>query len=87
MTMPDKVRTPTMPTDKPGGARSGDGRTDGLIPADERGAGGGGPIGPKDKGDEPFHGGQSDAAYHGHGRLGEDEVEEQSNPNAVSEEP
>ena len=68
------------------GAPRGDGRRDGLIPADERGAGGGGPIGPKDA-DGDFHGGQSGAAYHGHGQLGEDEVEGQGNANAPSEDP
>ena len=55
----------------------------GAIPADTRGAGGGGPIGPKDKG---FHGGQSNAAYHGHGQLGEQEVEGQANTNSPSKE-
>ena len=31
-----------------------------------------------------FHGGQSNAAYHGHGQLGEQEVEGDDNDNGVS---
>lgn len=57
-----------------------------AIPADTRGAGGGGPIGPKDDG-KSFRGGQSNAAYHGHGQLGEQDVEGQENTNSPSEEP
>jgi hypothetical protein len=53
------------------------------IPADTRGAGGGGPVGPGKQSDG-FHGGQSGAAYHGHGRLGEQEVEGQDNENSPS---
>jgi hypothetical protein len=64
----------------------GDGRHKGDpggtgVPTDERGAGGGGPIGPKKK-DKPFRGGQSEAAYHGTGQLGEQPVEGGENPNA-----
>ena len=60
------------------------GEPDGTgIPTDSRGAGGGGPIGPEDAG-EGFHGGQSNAAYHGHGRLGEQDVEGQDNANSPS---
>ena len=55
------------------------------IPADTRGAGGGGPTGPKDAGNG-FHGGQSGAAYHGHGRLGEQEIEGEENGNSPSRE-
>ncbi len=57
-----------------------------LVPKNERGAGGGGPYEPEHA-DKEFHGGQSNAAYHGHGQLGEEEVEGQDNPNAPSEEP
>ncbi|MGX7896924.1 hypothetical protein [Tsuneonella sp. HG222] len=76
-------------SDDAGGAapRRGDGANQGLIPKDERGAGGGGPVGPKDAGKHGFHGGQSNAAYHGHGQLGEDAVEGQENVNAVSKDP
>lgn len=93
--MVDTVPTPGVPDEESndqaqggegGRARKGDGRTDGIMPADERGAGGGGPIGPKDA-DEDFHGGQSGAAYHGHGQLGEKDVEGQGNSNSVSEDP
>jgi hypothetical protein len=56
-----------------------------LIPKDTRGAGGGGPIGPKDDG-KSFRGGQSNAAYHGHGQLGEQDVEGQENTNSPSKE-
>ena len=56
-----------------------------LIPKDTRGAGGGGPIGPKDDG-KSFRGGQSNAAYHGHGQLGEQDVEGQANTNSPSKE-
>lgn len=81
----DKVPTPGMPGQGEEGrkAPTGDGKTDGLMPRDTRGAGGGGPVGPKDTSDG-FHGGQSVAAYHGHGQLGEDEVEGQENANAPS---
>lgn len=84
--MPDKVPTPGMPDPhaSPGTPR-GNGAADGLIPADTRGAGGGGPTGPGDEGS--FHGGQSGAAYHGHGQLGEDEVEGERNDNGVSRDP
>ena len=79
--MADKVPTPGMaPDDGHKGEFDGTG-----VPKDERGAGGGGPIGPKDAG-EGFHGGQSGAAYHGHGRLGEEAVEGQDNDNAPSSE-
>jgi hypothetical protein len=57
-----------------------------LIPKDTRGAGGGGPVGPKDTGDG-FHGGQSNAAYHGHGQLGEQEIEGEKNANSASRDP
>lgn len=81
----DKVPTPGMP--EKGNERrkppQGDGKTDGLMPRDTRGAGGGGPVGPKDTSDG-FHGGQSVAAYHGHDQLGEDEIEGQENANAAS---
>lgn len=63
------------------------GQPDGTgIPTDTRGAGGGGPVGPKDAGtkDGGFHGGQSNAAYHGHGQLGEQEVDGQDNANSPS---
>jgi hypothetical protein len=79
-------RQPTQGMPRPGGSAKpgkGDGTSDGVMPRDQRGAGGGGPVGPKDTGDG-FHGGQSGAAYHGHGRLGEQEVEGQDNPNAPS---
>jgi hypothetical protein len=56
-----------------------------LIPKDTRGAGGGGPIGPKDDG-KSFRGGQSNAAYNGHGQLGEQDVEGQENSNSPSKE-
>lgn len=85
--MPGKVPTPGMPpADRREGSRRGDGETDGLIPRNKRGAGGGGPVGPKDV-DGDFHGGQTDAAYHGHGQLGERDVEGQNNANAPSEDP
>jgi hypothetical protein len=83
-----KQPTPAMPAkDDPASTPRGDGEADGLIPRDTRGAGGGGPTGPKDAGKHGFHGGQSDAAYFGHGQLGDEEVEGESNPNAPSEEP
>ena len=66
--------------------KRGSGKPDGLIPADERGAGGGGPFEPNDA-DGDFHGGQSGQAYHGHGQLGEKDVKGQKNPNAPSEDP
>ena len=47
--------------------------------------GGGGPSGPKDQG-EAFHGGQSEAAYHGTGQLGEQPAGKGENPNAPSRE-
>ncbi|MEW9854098.1 hypothetical protein [Novosphingobium sp. M1R2S20] len=34
--------------------------------------------------DKDFHGGQSDAAYHGTGQLGEDNVEGQTNLNSAT---
>jgi hypothetical protein len=61
------------------------GEPGGAIPTDTRGAGGGGPIGPKEDG-KTFRGGQSNAAYHGHGQLGEQDVEGQENSNSPSEE-
>jgi hypothetical protein len=54
-----------------------------LVPKDPRGAGSGGPFEPRDA-DKDLHGGQTGAAYHGHGQLGEDEVEGQANANAPS---
>lgn len=75
-----KHATQGMADDGPKGAPDGTG-----IPTDTRGAGGGGPIGPKDSGGS--HGGQSNAAYHGHGQLGEDKVEGQDNDNGVSRDP
>jgi hypothetical protein len=85
--MADKVPTPGMP-DKDSTAPKGDGAVDGLIPADTRGAGGGGPVGPREQSDG-FHGGQSGAAYHGHGQLGEKKVEgdDNDNDNGVSRDP
>ncbi|GGD88702.1 hypothetical protein GCM10011515_05460 [Tsuneonella deserti] len=79
--MADKHPTQGMVDDRHKGDPGGTG-----IPIDTRGAGGGGPIGPKDNG-KGFHGGQSNAAYHGHGRLGEQEVEGQENANSPSGEP
>lgn len=61
----------------------GSGKADGLIPADERGAGGGGPFKPEDA-DGDFDGGRSGQAYHGNGQLGEKDVEGQDNPNSPS---
>lgn len=62
------------------------GEPDGTgVPRDERGAGGGGPTGPQGK-RKPFHGGQSEAAYHGTGQLGEQPVSEDAPPNAPSRE-
>ena len=82
-----KHPTPGMPD--PGGpadrAQRGSGEADGLIPRDERGAGGGGPTGPK-TGGKPFRGGQSEAAYHGPGQLGEEPVDDRASPNAASRE-
>ena len=79
--MADKHPTPDMaPDDGHKGAYDG---TSG--PRDTRGAGGGGPVGPKDT--DGFHGGQSGAAYHGHGQLGEKDVEGQDNDNGVSKDP
>lgn len=72
----DKHRTQAIPEDGRKGRPDAAG-----IPKDERGAGGGGPIGPKDEG-KPFRGGQSHAAYHGHGQLGERAVENEENANA-----
>lgn len=77
--MTDKHRTQAMPRDE-----GHKGEPDGTgIPKDERGAGGGGPIGPQGKG-KPFRGGQSNAAYHGHGQLGEQPIEGDENANAPS---
>lgn len=75
-------RKPTPGMDK-GASHKGENP---LIPKDERGAGGGGPFQPK-RADHDFHGGQSGAAYHGHGQLGEEEVEGQGNANSPSEDP
>ena len=86
--MTGKVATPGMPDEgQRKGPRDADGQTDGLIPRDERGAGGGGPVGPKGENEKDFHGGQSNAAYHGHGQLGDEDVEGQCNANAPSEDP
>lgn len=82
--MAGKEPTQAMPGERDSKtARRGDGRTDGIIPRDQRGAGGGGPFGPEDA-DKDFHGGQSGTAYHGHGQLGEKDVKRQDNPNAPS---
>ncbi len=81
-----KVRTPAMPDkDQREGPRDAAGSNDGLVPRNKRGAGGGGPTGPEGQGTKDFHGGQSNAAYHGYGQLGDDEVEGQENVNAPSE--
>jgi len=74
--MAEKHRTQAIPEGGRAGETGGTG-----IPTDQRGAGGGGPIGPKGK-RKPFIGGQSEAAYHGHGQLGETQVEGEENPNA-----
>ncbi len=85
--MDEKVPTPAMPqASQRKGSHDADGENDGLIPRDKRGAGGGGPIGPQHV-DGDYHGGQTGAAYHGHGQLGEDDVEGQENPHAPSEDP
>jgi hypothetical protein len=78
--MADKQPTQGMANDGHKGDPGGTG-----VPADTRGAGGGGPVGPKDAG-KGFRGGQSNAAYHGHGRLGEQEVDGQANANSPSDE-
>ncbi len=85
--MADKVPTPAMPTkDQREGSRDATGENDGLVPRDKRGAGGGGPQEPEHA-DGDFHGGQTGAAYHGYGQLGEENVEGQKNVNAPSEDP
>lgn len=62
-----------QPTQAMGGAgRKGDPGGTG-VPADERGAGDGGPIGPARR--KPFRGGQSEPDYHGSGQLGEQVVD------------
>ena len=80
--MSDKQATQAM------GDGSHKGEPDGTMPTDKRGAGDGGPIGPKGAGKgKEFRGGQSGAAYHGSGQLGEQDVDSNSdNPNAPSRE-
>ncbi|WP_375289277.1 hypothetical protein [Qipengyuania sp.] len=86
--MTGKVPQGGMPEKENENARkSGDGEVDGIMPRDKRGAGGGGPIGPKGAGKHRWHGGQSNAAYHGSGQLGEEDVESQGNANSPSEDP
>jgi hypothetical protein len=65
--MAGKVATPGMVDDGHRGEPDGTG-----VPADERGAGGGGPVGPAKH--KKFRGGQSEANYHGTGQLGEQKV-------------
>ncbi|MCT2559842.1 hypothetical protein N0B51_12730 [Tsuneonella sp. YG55] len=85
--MPDTKATQAMPGNgEHKGQRDANGETDGLIPRDRRGAGGGGPARPRHA-DGDYHGGQTGAAYHGYGQLGEDDVEGQQNVNAPSEDP
>lgn len=74
--------------DKPirGPAPHGSGSADGLMPKDTRGAGGGGPLAQASGKAKEFRGGQSEAAYHGPGQLGEDDVDGKANPNAPSTE-
>ena len=76
--MAGKHPTQAIPADGRKGASDGTG-----VPTDARGAGGGGPIGPKGK-RGTFRGGQSEAAYHGHGQLGEQDVPGEDNANAPS---
>lgn len=83
--MAGKVPQGGMPDpDTKQGGPHGDGEVDGAMPRDKRGAGGGGPIGAKDAGKHGFHGGDSEAAYHGSGQLGETDVEDQGNANSPS---
>ena len=79
--MADKHPTQAVPDDGRKGEPDGTG-----VPADERGAGGGGPRGPKPDG-KPFRGGQSKPAYHGPGQLGERTVDgDDANRNATRRE-
>ena len=75
---------PDQPTRGP--APRGSGSADGLMPKDTRGAGGGGPLAKGGGKGKEFRGGQSEAAYHGPGQLGEDDVDGKTNPNAPSTE-
>lgn len=82
--MAEKRETQAMPERGPDNDNKGENPE--AIPTDERGAGGGGPFRPKHA-DKDFHGGQTGAAYHGHGQLGDDKVEGQGNANSPSEDP
>lgn len=74
-----------QPTQSMGSAKSDapTGENDGLVPKDTRGAGGGGPLA-KGRQDREFRGGQSEAAYHGSGQLGEEAVKKGGNANSGS---
>lgn len=78
--MADKQRTQAMGDASHKGEPVGTGAA-----AYEHGGGAGGQTGPKKK-DKPFRGGQSEAAYHGTGQLGEQPVGDGENPNAPARE-
>ena len=76
-------KTPTQGMDPSDGHK---GEPDGTgLPLSKGGGEDGGPSG--DARPEGFHGGQSGAAYHGHGQLGTTEVEGEDNDNGVSQDP
>ena len=75
---------PDQPTK--GSPPHGSGSADGLMPKDTRGAGGGGPLAKGSDKNKEFRGGQSEAAYHGSGQLGEQETDDGGNRNAGSRE-
>ena len=78
--MSDKHPSQAMPHDGRPGA------PDGTNNPPERGAGGGGPLDPAASGKRKrgFRGGQSEPAYHGTHRLGEQQVDDEDNPNGVA---
>ena len=85
--MSEKERTQAMPAGGAKGGPDGTNRPSKLGDGREAGgdAGSGGPYpGQPSVGGKRFRGGQSNAAYHGTGQLGEDEVTEGGNPNAGS---
>lgn len=88
--MDDKKPTQAMPDDGLEGAPDGTNRPPTMDDGTPAGsdAGGGGPYPRPDARQRKkpgFRGGQTLAAYHGKGRLGEEAVGGTTNPNAVAE--